>query len=67
VGFVYELIIVWVAAATGAAAYQFWRRRPIWTALHLAVIFAIFVMLVYFVGAIVTDVFDIRAEPEIKS
>ncbi|MCI4664319.1 MAG: hypothetical protein MRY74_06315 [Neomegalonema sp.] len=57
-------LLVFFGGATALAfAYQLYRRRPITVALHYAVIFGLFVMIVVYVLAIALDLLDITPEP----
>ncbi len=62
-GFLTELLIVFALATALAGAYQAYRRRGLGKAAHLAVVFGLFIMLLYFLVAVGTDVADFRPEP----
>lgn len=57
-----ELGVVWLLTTAIAAVYQASKRRPLAQAAHLSVVFGLFAVIVYFVGAVLTDVLDLRPE-----
>ena len=62
---IFGLLTFFAGATVLALIYQFAiRRRPAVTAIHYAVLFGLFVMLVVYLAAIVLDILDITPEPE---
>ena len=60
------LSIYFAVATVIAFIYQLWRKRPLVRALHYAVIFGLFTVMVVALLAVVLDILDITPEPALQ-
>lgn len=60
VAFLAELGVVWLIGAGASLGYQVYRGRRVVVAVHYAAIFGLFLLLVYFIVAVLTNVTGVR-------